>query len=194
MNVSAPVRPAVRRRRRYVGVALAVAGVMLLAWAAFGIRIVLFPQHDPVERSDAIVVLGPVPEWRQDMAAELVDEGLADTVAYTSFTHSLSEAYCDPIRPGVETLCYKPDPLTTQGEAAWVKDQAAQRGWERVIVITMDSHIERSRFIFNNCVGDDLEVDVTGRRNPSEDLEFLVWQFFYQTFAFAKAVFVTPGC
>ena len=123
-----------------------------------------------------------------------MDQGLANVVAFTSNKSHLPDDYCAPVRPEVDTICYVPDPYTTQGEAASVGHRPPTRGWERVIVITMNPHIDRARFIFERCVDDSLDVRVTGRANPDQDVGFVLYQFAYQIGAFFKAAFVTPGC
>lgn len=182
-----------RSRSRLGRIALIVVAALLLTWLAWAIRIVIFPAHDAIEPADAIVVIGPVDDWREDLAYELVDEGVADTVAFTSSRAEEPDDYCSPRSPDVHVECFVPDPYTTQGEATWVRGAARERGWERVVVITMDAHIERARFIFQNCV-DGVEVLFPAEPEPDYSFERLAHQFAYQTGAWAKAVFVTPGC
>jgi hypothetical protein len=179
--------------RRIGRLIIAVVAALLLAWLAFAVRVVIFPTHDHPEPADAIVVIGPVDDWREDLAYELVDQGIADTVTFTSFRASEPDDFCTPRSPDVRVECILPDPYTTQGEATWVRDAARERGWERVVVITMDAHIERARFIFQNCV-DGVEVLFPAEPEPDYSFERLAHQFAYQTGAWAKAVFVTPGC
>lgn len=180
-------------RRRVFVIAVFALAVLFLAWLAFAIKIVLFPTHDAVGEADAIVAIGPVEEWREDYAYELAAAGVADTIVFTASNKELSDEHCEPRSTGADVECFYPDPFTTQGEATWVREQAAERGWDSVVVITMDAHIERARYIFDGCVGD-LDVRFPAPPSPNRDIGHVLYQFAYQTFAFAKAVFVTPGC
>ena len=196
----APVSATLSSARRVVGtrrralIAAALVVVLIVAWLAVAVRAVVFPHYDEVGAADAIVVLGPVDRWRVEMARDLVDEGVADTVAMSSFTHDLSEPFCDWEGTDVETVCYTPAPSTTQGEAQWVKQQAAARGWERVIVITVGFHVERARYIFEGCLDESISVAVTGRPQPGATPDVYVRQTLYQSGGFLKAAFVTKGC
>lgn len=191
---TATARPSRRRARRITLIALATIATLFITWLAFAIRIVVFPTQDVAEPADAIVVIGPTTQWRQDYAKRLADDGIADTVALMTSSTDLDNAYCAPGAIAPETICFRPDPFTTQGEATWVRDQAEARGWDSIVVITMDAHIERARFIFAQCLGDDVKVAFPGQPDNSLDLRHTLYNFAYQTVAWAKAIFITPGC
>lgn len=173
--------------------ALAV-GALAMLWALVTIRLVVFPRYDQPERADAIVILGPVDRWRVDLAERLVDEGVANVIAMPAWTDGFTDSHCHWDRDDVETICFEPEPATTQGEAKWTKEQIAARGWRTVVVITVDAHVERARFIFDGCVGDDASMLVTGQPPPNAGLRFYTHHLLYQSGAFVKAIFITPGC
>lgn len=191
---TATARPSRRRARRITLIALATIAALFIAWLAFAIRIVMFPTQDAIEPADVIIVIGPTTQWRQDYAKQLSDEGFADTVALMTSSKELDNNYCARGAMAAETICFYPDPFTTQGEATWVREQADARGWESIIVITMDAHIERARFIFAQCLGDKVNVAFPGQPDNNLGMRHTLYNFAYQTIAWAKAVFVTPGC
>lgn len=180
---------ATRRGWRWTGWVVTVVAAIGLALA---IRLVALPRYDDVTAADAIVIIGPVDPWRVDLAERLVDEGVSDVVAMTALGRDRS--YCDWHRADVETMCFAPSPTTTQGEAIWTKQQIAEHGWDSVVVITVDTHVERTRFIFRSCIRDDAAVAVIGQPPPDAGWSFYSQQIPYQIGGFLKALFVTPGC
>ena len=47
-----------------------------------------------------------------------------------------------------EVLSVVPEPSTTRGEAREVARLAAERGWQRIFVVTSSYHVPRARLIF----------------------------------------------
>ena len=45
-----------------------------------------------------------------------------------------------------------PVPATTAGEAQWIAEESAARGWGRVVVATSDVHLTRSRVLVERCI------------------------------------------
>lgn len=173
-----------------------LAGAVLLVLVAFlvvSVRLYVFPVKDAVSPVDAVIVIGPVEPWRLELAGDLIDEGVSDVIAIARPPVRADASYCDPQRYNADLWCFAPEPATTQGEAIWVRGMARQEGWNDVLVITRDWHIERTRFVFESCLGDEATVAVTGAADDPRLVE-VAWQFLYQTGGFAKAVFVTPGC
>jgi uncharacterized SAM-binding protein YcdF (DUF218 family) len=48
-------------------------------------------------------------------------------------------------------VCFTPDPYSTQGEARWIAQEAAERGWDSVVVVTSTYHVRRTRMIVERC-------------------------------------------
>lgn len=103
---------------------------------------------------DAVVVLGGSPE-RLPAAIDLLPSlpepppQLHLTVPYDP---PLLACGAVPGLPRVEATCFTPEEFTTSGEALYVGQQAAERGWERVVVVTSDFHVTRSRALVDRCV------------------------------------------
>ncbi|WP_036320503.1 hypothetical protein [Microbacterium indicum] len=183
-----------RRRALRIAIAALVA-VVLVAGIGLGVaaKEILFPRYDRVQHVDAIIVLGPVSDWRMEQAEDLLDAGVADEIAYSIVDSYHPPSYCADIH--VDAMCFHPEPFTTQGEATWARDEAEERGWDSIAVVTLDQHSERARHIFEGCLGDGVDIEMV---DPTEQppLGFArAWDgFWYQVGAWGKALFVTPGC
>lgn len=142
--------------RLRVVVLTAGAGLLLvlLSLPLFVLPAVDEPEDVRVEPVDAVLVLG-------GGRGERVATGLAllDRLADPAPALLLSLPYEPPLltcgtvpgHPDVAVTCLQPDPLTTSGEAADVTTLAAERGWGRLVVVTSDYHVTRSRALFSRC-------------------------------------------
>ena len=61
-------------------------------------------------------------------------------------------------------ICFAPDPYSTQGEARWIAQEAKERGWGSIVVVTSTYHVRRARMVVRRCYGGDLAV--VGARPP----------------------------
>jgi uncharacterized SAM-binding protein YcdF (DUF218 family) len=186
---------ALRRRgaRRALRIALAVVGVLILAWAVAMYVLVIDPSVQKPAHVDAVVVLGGASvDGRLTRGVELVTEGYASQLVVshpvsddTRITH-----FCDQPLAGVQMSCFVPEPSTTQGEAREIRTLAAQRGWHKIMVVTSQYHIDRARLIIQRCYKGDLLM--INAMHPT----FGEWagQLLYQTGAWAKALTVTTSC
>ncbi len=110
---------------------------------------------------DAVVVLGGGLGERLDVALDVVAElPEPPPVLVLSVPYGPPLIGCStvPQLPRVAVECFEPDPYTTSGEAAWIAATMAERGWQRVVVVTSDFHVTRSRRLLEQCV----EVVATG--------------------------------
>lgn len=171
--------------------------VVLGAVAAIGYPVFGKARQDPLQRVDAVVVLGGDHDGREQYGLQLAQEGYAPTLV-------LSNPYedHDPVMTplcgsggrvdGIEVLCERPEPATTRGEALFTERLAKERGWTKVIVISWQYHLPRSRFIFGNCFGGETVMRAVPREydyGPA-DWELI---YLYQSFAMIKAT-VQGGC
>lgn len=185
-------RPRSSRFRRRV---LLVAGLTVAILVGFGVAGTRFYAHarfDPLQKVDAIVVLGGAHDGRESYGIDLARRGYASQVVLSDPYRSSDERmreFCATRMPGVRVRCFVPDPATTRGEAEGIRELAVSNGWERVMVISWRYHLPRARFIFGRCA----DTDIVVRPVPRDyDYSVLRWarEYLYQTAAFAKAATV----
>lgn len=134
---------------------VAVATVVFLAVVLAGCELYLRTGGDSPEPADAIVVLGPGRGGeRLERARSLVDQGLADTLVVSMARggqRRATDEACGSPPPGVDVVCFTADPFNTRGEARWVSQLAAARGWSSLLVVTSDYHVRRAGLLFGRC-------------------------------------------
>ncbi|WP_165759615.1 YdcF family protein [Rathayibacter oskolensis] len=172
------------------------AVVALVVVVGAGLPVYVFPAVDEVPAHvDAVLVLGPATRARTDLARELVDEGVADTLLISVWASELAAppessdvVACD--EPGRDVICFTADPGTTQGEARALADYARANEWESVVVITQTPHITRARILLERCWSGRVLMVSSGEPYT---LGSWVYEYAYQTGAFAK-VLVDQEC
>jgi hypothetical protein len=186
--VEPAVDPGRSRRRRWI-VMLALVGVIAGAFAWTTNRLVISPHLEPLEKADAIVVLGG-PGDRYRRGTELAREGWApllvlsnpDGPPHTGFQPCRGQA------AGVETICFDPNPGTTQGEARAIRDLVAQRGLHKIIVVATTDQVTRARMIIGRCYSGELIMAAANNPQP------LLFKIAYQWAGTIKALTINRGC
>jgi hypothetical protein len=152
-------------RRRLVLVTLGAALlVVLVSLPLFVLPAVDEPEDVRARPVDAVVVLGGGGGERLPTGLGLLGRLTGPPpVLLLSLPYEPPLLTCGtvPGHPNVEVECLRPDPLTTSGEAADVTSLAAERGWQRLVVVTSDYHVTRSRVLFSRCadrLAPDLQV------------------------------------
>ena len=145
--------PPARRILAGLEAVLLVVVILLVDMGISGYVVFRNARVDELQHADAIVVLGGEHDGREDYGLTLAREGWASTVV-------LSNPYDDgdPVMnrvcreaADIEVICRRPDPLTTRGEAAMMRQLADERSWHRIIVISWRFHLPRSRLVFRQC-------------------------------------------
>lgn len=115
-----------------------------------------------------VVVLGGNPE-RPAFAAELTAGTDREVVVSwaASGWHAAGRSCEEP-----QVTCIRPEPVSTWGEAQAVGRLAAERGWERVTVVTSGFHRARAGSVVRRCVS--VPVVVTGPDGPRVPVELAV--------------------
>jgi uncharacterized SAM-binding protein YcdF (DUF218 family) len=133
-----------------------------VAAAALALTVVLaalalVPRDDEVpDEVDAVIALGGS-RARVALAIEVAEtHDAALVLSAGSIVHGHAQGYTC-----VQTLCLRPDPATTAGEARGMTALTAEHGWETVVVATSDFHVNRSRLLFQQCL-DEVAVVGTG--------------------------------
>ena len=124
----------------------------------------MWPDTDtPPHGADAVVVLSGGRGHRLAEGRRLVAQGVSGTLVISDGN--------DPDWPEANRLCrsrraicFTPDPYSTQGEARWIAQEARERRWDSVVVVTSTYHVRRTRMIVRRCYDGDLAV--VGARPP----------------------------
>jgi uncharacterized SAM-binding protein YcdF (DUF218 family) len=145
---------------------LLALGYVLLRW--MGAFLIV---SDPVESSDAVVVLSGGAIDRLDAAVEIIAEGNARYLILTDTDemaangrkmtdYLFSEATQRRISvPQIDITNHTVN--STKDEAAAVLDLMEERGWQRCVVVTDPFHSRRTRYLFREAFrGTDKEVRV----------------------------------
>ena len=176
-----------RVRRRTAIVIGSLVGTAVLVVLA-GLPVYVFPAVDAPQHTDVVMVLGNSTPSRVALAERLVAEGYSDTLVISRFNQQRLPV-CD--EPQVFTVyCFTPDPFTTQGEARYLGELAAAKGWSSATVITFTPHITRARLIVSRCFTG--KLDMVADTTPLS-IGYWAYQYLYQTGGFIKAA-LNPGC
>lgn len=197
-----------RSRSRLLGwkIAAWVLGAALVGWLVYATLNILNPSQGDVQvRSDAVVSLAPQ-TYRLPTAQELVSDGVADTLVISYFDHDplnfssegssadmQLKAYCEA-EAAYDIICFTPEENATIGEAYAIAEIAGEQSWESLTVVTDPTHVFRTRFILDRCLGGnhDLNVVVADREHSAPEK---AWRIVYENAAFVKAVWqVTWRC
>jgi uncharacterized SAM-binding protein YcdF (DUF218 family) len=160
---------------------VAVVTVLLVDMGISGYLMFTNATEDPLQKADAIIVLGGEHDGREDYAISLARQGLARTVV-------ISNPYGDgdPVMKRVctsttrvEVICRSPEPMTTRGEAAMMRQLADQRSWNKIIVLSWRYHLPRARLIFRQCFSDEPGATVMAAVPRRYQYSLLGWEFVY---------------
>jgi uncharacterized SAM-binding protein YcdF (DUF218 family) len=124
----------------------------------------VWPDTDtPSRGADAVVVLSGGRGHRLAEGRRLIAEGISDTLVISD---GLDPRWVEARRlcRGNHAICFTPEPYSTQGEARWIAQEARERGWDSVVVVTSTYHVRRTRMIVRRCYDGDLAV--VGARPP----------------------------
>lgn len=151
-----------------------------------------FPPPADEAGADLIYVIGPPTQPRIDEAESILHSSDGATLLVSVLPPASSKEYVAakmPICDQERVLCESPEPMTTKGEALMLVDYARTHDVHKVAVITFTPHVARTRYIFARCAPD-IDVQVIGV-DQHLSIGDWVYQFAYQTTAFAKAI-ATP--
>ena len=130
----------------------AAAVVIVLAFVAFTLVLFVYPDVNTPQRSNAIVVLGGNGAGPFDEGVVLAREHYAPTIVLSLVPGYACHGSALPEAPSVHLLCFRADPLTTQGEgraiaAIW----RPIHHWDRVIVVMPTTQATRARLRIGRC-------------------------------------------
>lgn len=186
-----PGRQARRRRRRFMRWGIAAAALVLLFVFRFPVMTAaarLWIVDEPLEKADAVVVLGGGLDSRPFFAAELHQRGLVPVVLIadvrkgpaTQLGLTLPET---EVTAGILRKSGVPDSAiarfgsgvsSTKEEAAGLRDWLKQHPVKRIIIPTDPFHSRRVRFAFRRELKD-LPVEVAIASIPNKRYDPLQW-------------------
>lgn len=189
-----------QRPGRGLKIAGGVVAALLVGGVVFAsVNIVSPSQGNLNDRSDAVVSLAPQAH-RLATAQQLVEAGKADTLVISYFPDDVSVGDPGISRVSVSefcegggdegVMCFTPEENATIGEASAIRDIASTEGWKSMTVVTSEYHAFRTRYIFEQCLGDEVDVNIVF---PEAELSTARWGFHlvYENAAFLKAVWQT---
>ena len=176
-----------RRLPRTVRVVLSAALALILIFAVLTARLFVWPGHGMPAQVSAIVMLAG-PGVRLPVALQLADEHRAP-VLVVSQGHDGYGSPCPLRPPGVQLICFDPDPPTTRGEAEYIGRLAKKYHWTAVVIVTSRPQATRARLLMERCFAGSV-YSATGpvpvRNWP--------YQIAYGWGALAKALFADRTC
>jgi hypothetical protein len=171
--------------RRWIARGALVIGAMVLVVVLAGLPLYVFPPvDDDVQDADLAYVIGPATSQRITLAQELLDDGTVDEILISVAGGGVLGADAIDACKDPAVTCEHPNPFTTKGEVDALAEFAAANEVDKTIVITFAPHVLRTRFIFEKCFAGDVTVIAAPQKM---DLADWVYQYAYQTAAFAKA-------
>ncbi|MGB6432212.1 MAG: YdcF family protein [Candidatus Acidiferrales bacterium] len=177
------------RRREHGGILAKLLALLLLVCVAGGIYLLRHPilreagdfwvVEDPIEHSDAIVVLGDddYSGDRAARAAELYREGWAPVVVasgrmlrpYAGIAElEAHDLEADGV-PQNSVVQFAHRAENTREEALALRGLLAQRGWHNVVIVTSNYHTRRARFIFSRVLPEDVTAHVASAPDANYD-------------------------
>lgn len=172
--------------------------LLLIGWFVYASINILNPSQGTSQaRADAVVSLAPQSQ-RLPVAQQLIADGVADTLVISYFDHDSMnhepgtsnatmwlQSYCES-EVEYEIVCFTPDEDATIGEASGIAALGHERAWESLTVVTDTTHVFRTRFLMDECLGDDFDVNVVVAEREL-DASAKAWYVIYENAAFVKA-------
>lgn len=171
----------------------AVVVVLVVVFCVMTAVLFVYPDLNPPERSDAIVVLGGHGAPAFEKGVELAKQGYAPQLVLSLQNWQSCgpyQSYLAVHLPKTHVRCFKSNPQTTQGEARAIESFAKHFHWTRVIVVVPTPQASRARLRIGRCYpGQVLEVGFS----PEGVWQWLT-QIAYEWGAMFKAVVLQPSC
>jgi uncharacterized SAM-binding protein YcdF (DUF218 family) len=113
----------------------------------------VWPRVNTPNRADAVIVLSGDHGERLPRALRLIEQGVARTLVFDgTIDRAEEDQFCRDGWRGVEVICLRPEPDSTQAEARAAASLARERGWRHVVVVTTSYHVTRAELLFRRCL------------------------------------------
>lgn len=164
---------------------LAVVAVLLAAYVAVTIAFFVEPTLGNVGRPQAVVILqGYGTRDARGLGIARADDIRTVAVSWPPYT------ICPAPQAGLHVYCFKPHPVSTQGEAAAVGRLARAHGWRRLLVVVGTTQVVRAGVRLGRCTSARLEfsaIDPVG-------LGSWLYEIAYDQAALVKALVWQRSC
>ncbi|MDX6505051.1 MAG: hypothetical protein QOE29_2176 [Gaiellaceae bacterium] len=128
--------------------------ILFVLWFIGVWYLLLHPKSDKPAKADVVMVLAGDARYRLPTAMRLMRRHVATTLIISDGRNSnsaLARKLCDNSPPAFHTLCFRPEPYSTRGEAQTFARLAAQNHWTSVAVVSSPTHLTRLRILFGRC-------------------------------------------
>jgi len=189
MRIATRLSAAGRRLRPFRGwrKALAAALILIVGFAIFTARLIVWPAQGVPARVSAIVMLAG-PGDRLAAALKLAAQRRAPMLVISRGWKGYSGPCPSPTR-GVKLICFEPDPGDTRGEAEFVGKLAERYHWHSVVLVTGREQDTRARIVVGRCFGGPIYVVTV-----SPSLRSWPYQIAYEWAALVKALVLYRSC
>jgi uncharacterized SAM-binding protein YcdF (DUF218 family) len=164
-----------------------VIAALFAIFCAVTAYLFVFPATGMPARVDAIVVPGG-PGDRLAAAFRLARQDRARYLVLSQ-GESVSQQLCGIHVGGATTICFMPNPDSTQGEAEATARLARQYGWHSIVLLTTPDQTWRAELRLRRCYSG----SIYGVTTPLP-LHLWPFQIAYQWAATAKAELVNRSC
>ncbi len=158
---------------RWIG---AMTLLLVLLLTAVALPLTVFPESVAVPReADVVVVLAGGKGERLGRALGLMNRPSGAPAPLLLLSNAedppdkIINALCGTAEADYSVACFKPDPVTTAGEARAIGFLAQGQDWDRIALVTSTYHATRARRRVERCV--DAEVLVVTATPPPGLLE-----------------------
>jgi uncharacterized SAM-binding protein YcdF (DUF218 family) len=178
------------RRRVVIGTITAV----FLAFCGLTARLFVFPVSGMPAHVDAIVMMAG-PGDRFWTALRLASQHRAPVLVLSSGDRGPNGSGrtpgrpCGPPIPGVRTICFNPNPDTTQGEAEYAARLARQYHWHSVALVTITAQDSRARLRMERCFSGHVYV-----MTAPTPVKYWPYELAYEWAATIKALTINRSC
>jgi uncharacterized SAM-binding protein YcdF (DUF218 family) len=138
-----------------------VLSLLVAAWAAAGTALFVVHHGDRPARADAVVVLQGS-DTRLPVGLRLVEEGYAPLLVISRGSKTKLEPRLCSGATSLDVVCLSA--TSTREEARLVDELARERGLRRLLVVTSEFHVFRTRLVFERCYHGELRM--VGAPNP----------------------------
>lgn len=167
--------------------ALAAVAAVVMVFALLTARLFVWPaQGMPAHVSVVVMLAGPGD--RLPVALQLAREHKAPVLVVSQGQHGYGGP-CPPKSPGVELICFDPDPGDTRGEAEYLGRLARRYHWNSLVLVTTRAQDTRARILVERCFAGPVYVVTAPLAAGSWPYEI-----FYEWGALLKALAVYRTC